>query len=224
MTPLRIDITLVGPIGRPARPIHLDSLIAHQIVQRDLPPNADIPAIRQKIEELPLERRDVGGDWVWAASSVAFEWRTPPSQNFATRSVRAPTIAEWQMQGIFTNRREESAIDTSRGTFKAAVYAHELQWAPRAVAYCIGDKDEITDLLANLESIGARRRLGGGQIANLEVVEDPVAKDLWPHRYLPMDAAAGIPVEGAYRLPLFDRSHQTIVRDNSLTFDQLELA
>src|SRR5690606_6525986 len=115
MTPLRIDFHLVGPLGRPARPIHLDSLIAHQLVQRDLGSDAEVARIREKIGALPLERAEIGGDWVWMASSIAFAWETPPSQHFAARAVRAPKIAEWQLQGIFTNRNEASQIDTARG-------------------------------------------------------------------------------------------------------------
>lgn len=216
MSPLRIEISLAGPIARPVRPIHLDSLIAHQLVQRDLPPDVDIPTIREKIASLPLGRAEIGGDWVWMASSVAFEWLTPPAQHFAVRAVRAPAIAEWQLKGIFTNRKEDSAIDTARGTFKASTYAHEVQWARRAVAYCVGDKDKIVDLLSRIENIGTRRRLGSGQVTSIEVIDDPQAEKLWQRRYLPAGAADGRLVEGAYRLPLFDRTHQTIVRDNSL--------
>lgn len=217
MKPLRVEFELVGPIGRPARPIHLDSLIAHQLVRRDLPPDADIPSIRQRIDNLPLQRADIGGDWVWMASSLAFEWTTPPTQEFAVRAVRAPIIAEFQLAGLFTNRRPETKIDTSRGTFKAATYAHEMQWAKKAIAFCLGDENEISDLLQRIESIGARRRLGGGQVRRISITEDPSALDLWSRRYLPAGAECGKLVEGAYRLPLFDRSHQTMIRDNSLT-------
>lgn len=217
MQPLRIEFTLAGPTGRPARPIHLDSLIAHQLVQRDLPPNVEIAAIRDAINKLPLERLDIGGDWVWAASTLAFAWDTPPQQHLATRSFRGPAIAEVQLAGLFSNRKSSAPVDTTRGIFKTALYTHETQWARRAVAFCIGDKAEITDLLGRIEHIGARRRLGGGRVVSVDIVEDEAAHELAKRRYLPAAASEGRMVEGAYRLPLFDRAHQTIVRDNSLT-------
>lgn len=219
MKPLRINFELVGPIGRPARPIHLDSLIAHELVQRDLPIDADIPSIRSKIEQLPLERGDIGGDWVWKASTLAFEWMTPPAQRFAIRAANADAIMEWQQKGLFNNRRADSSVDTSRGVFKSAIYAHEIQWARQAVAYCIGDEDEVTALVSEIENIGARRRLGGGRVARITVTPDEQANELWMRRYLPNGAPEGRLVEGAYRLPLFDRTHQTVVRDNSLEVD-----
>ena len=220
MTPLRIEIDLVGPVERPARPIHLDSLIANLMVMRDMPNETDVATIRAHIETLPLGRVDVGGDWVWQASTLAFDWTTPPMQEFATRAIRPDAIADTLKTGLITNFGVDTAIDTARGQLKSATYAHEFQWARGAVAYCIGDRETLTDLLSGLESVGARRRLGNGRVSALRVVEDVRARDLWMRRYLPQGAGVGRMVEGAYRLPLFDRTHQRIVRDNHLEWDR----
>lgn len=219
MTPLRIEIDLVGPVERPARPIHLDSLIANLMVRRDMPHETDVATIREHIAHLPLGRADVGGDWVWKASSVAFDWTTPPMQEFATRAIRPEAIAEVLKTGVISNFGVDTKIDTARGMLKSATYAHEFQWARGAVAYCIGDRVQLEDLLDGLESIGARRRLGNGQVSAVRVLEDDRATELWQRRYLPQGAEAGRMVEGAYRLPLFDRTHQRIVRDNHLEWD-----
>lgn len=219
MIPLRIEIDLVGPVERPARPIHLDSLIANLLVTRDIPHETDVATIRSHIERLPLERADIGGDWVWKASSVAFDWTTPPMQEFATRAIRPAAVAEVVKSGMLTNFGIDTKIDTARGQLKSATYAHEFQWARAAVAYCIGDQAEIEGLLQGMQSIGARRRLGNGQVSAVRVIDDERATALWSRRYLPQDADAGRMVEGAYRLPLFDRTHQRIVRDNHLEWE-----
>ena len=216
MTPLRIEIDLVGPIERPARPIHLDSLIANLLVRDEIPHETDVATIRERIADLPLERADVGGDWVWKASTLAFDWSSQPMQEFATRAIRPQAVAEVLKTGLITNYGIDTKIDTARGQLKSATYAHEIQWARAAVAYCVGDRVRLTDLLSGLESVGARRRLGNGRVREVRIVEDVRAADLWMRRYLPQDAEVGTMVEGAYRLPLFDRSHQTIVRDNHL--------
>jgi len=220
MTPLRIEIDLVGPVERPTRPIHLDSLIANLMVTRDMPHETDVATIRAHIETLPLGRVDIGGDWVWQASTLAFDWTTPPMQEFATRAIRPDAIADTLKTGLITNFGVDTAIDTARGQLKSATYAHEFQWARGAVAYCIGDRETLTDLLSGLESVGARRRLGNGRVSALRVVEDARAASLWMRRYLPQGASVGRMVEGAYRLPLFDRTHQRIVRDNHLEWDR----
>ena len=219
MTPLRIEIDLIGPVERPARPIHLDSLIANLMVTRDIPHETDVATIRAHIDRLPLARTEIGGDWVWQASSVAFDWTTPPMQEFATRAIRPEAIADVLNTGMITNFRPDTKIDTARGQLKSATYAHEFQWARAAVAYCVGDQAEIEDLLDGMESIGARRRLGNGRVSAVRVVPDERATVLWKRRYLPQHADEGRMVEGAYRLPLFDRTHQRIVRDNHLEWD-----
>lgn len=219
MTPLRIEMDLVGPVERPARPIHFDSLVANLMVGRDMPGETDVATIRGHIERLPLERAIVGDDWVWKASSVAFDWTSQPMQEFATRAIRPQAVAEVVKTGLINNFGIDTKIDVARGMLKSATYAHEFQWARMAVAYCVGDRDEIGDLLRDLHSIGARRRLGHGRIRAVRVVEDAAASTLWMRRYLPAGADVGVPVEGAYRLPLFDRAHQRVVRDNQLQWD-----
>lgn len=219
MTPLRIEIDLVGPVERPARPIHLDSLIANLMVTTEIPRETDVATIRAHIERLPLGRADVGGDWVWQASSVAFDWTTPPMQEFATRAIRPEAVAGVLKTGMISNFGVDTKIDVARGQLKSATYAHEFQWARSGVAYCIGDRARLEELLDGLESIGARRRLGNGQVSAVRVVPDAAAASLWKRRYLPQGAVEGRMVEGAYRLPLFDRTHQRIVRDNHLEWD-----
>lgn len=222
MKPLRIEMKLAGPIARPASPIHLDSLIAHRLVARDLPTDALISDIRAAIADLPLERREIGGDWVWAASTIAFDWISPPMQQFAVKAVRPYDVAEKLNSGIISNMRDNSMINTASGPLKSATYAYEQQWASRAVAYCIGDEAELTALLGDLDQLGAKRRLGYGRVTEVAIVEDSRAETLWKHRNLPFGADAGVLAEGAYRLPLFDPAHRAVVRVNSLEISHFE--
>ena len=224
MTPLRIDIMLAGPMERPADPIHLDSLIAHLLVKRDLPPRSAVPLIHAKILELPLERRQAGSDWVWAASTIAFEWITPPSQAFATLGIRAGDIAPIQRSGFISGRAPNTKIDTARGEFKAATYARDRQWASRGVAFCIGDEEEIRDLIGNLDQIGPRRRLGAGRVTNVVVSHDERAQNHWAKRTLPSDyCGPGRLAEGAYRLPLFEPENRKVVLLNPLEISMLTM-
>lgn len=222
MIPLRVQIDLNGPIERPARPIHLDALVAHQLVEQTYPAVRVQSQIRALLEELPFDRATVGSDWVWTASSLAFHWISPPMQSFAKRDVRAKDIAAFAKAGLFSNLGSNSLIKTSTGLGKPTIYAHEQQWASKAVAYCIGDAEIISSLLSTLSVIGARRRITSVQVTAVNVRQEPVAATLWRRRYLPVGGGGGRLIEGAYRLPLWDREHQTIVEDNSLTWEDVE--
>ena len=204
---------------RPVNPIHLDGLIANRLVRRDLPADTHLDLIKTRILELPLARMEVGGDWVWAASTIAFEWTAPPSQAFATLAIRAHEIAPIQASGIMTNRAPDTKIDTARGQYKAGTYARDRQWAARAMAFCIGDEEQIRDLMTGLDQIGPRRRLGAGVVTGVEVVQDERALDLWRRRSLPVGAdGPGRLAEGAYRLPPYDPANRTVVRTYPLEY------
>lgn len=221
MQPLRIDFHLGGAVSRPAFPIHLDSLIANRLVQKTLPFEADVPTMRAAIEDLPLERREIGGDWVWTASTIAFDWAAPPQNNLATKAVRAQEIAPFIGARMLSNFRPDTKIDTGRGAFKSSLYTYETQWALKASAFCIGDKVRIAELLEGLDQIGTKRRLGFGKVIDLEIFEDDRANDLWMFRNLPAEANVGRLAEGAYRLPLFEPKHQGVIRHNPLEYAQV---
>lgn len=215
MEPLRIDFVIAGLVGRGPHPIHLDSLVAHQLVRRDLGPSPDPKDALELLEKLPLARRTIGNEWVWAASSIAFTWSGPAVQFPGTRAFRASTLAA--DLDVIARTKITSQINTGSGHWKCEQYAVEAQQATNAVAYAIGMRDELTDLLGRIHTIGARRRHETAAVISVTITPDETAEHRWQCRYLPRQAEITAPLrEGAFRLPLFDRANRTVIKDNHL--------
>lgn len=212
MTPLRIDMEIGGPMYPQAHPLHLDSLIASQMVlAQSSPPNET--QLAQLLDTLPFERAHFGEEWVWKASAVQFVWEGLPTHESWTMPVSNADLYQ-QIENGIVNMRGTSKIDTARGEFKAGMGLHESRWAKSARAWAIGDKKILERLLGTLHQIGTKRRLGAGRIRSLTVNEDPEASTLWANRYLPVSAKQGIPVEGTFRPPYFARDQQKMVLNN----------
>lgn len=215
--PLRVDFTLAGVVGRSPHPIHLDAMIASHLIRSQFGLAPTQEQADHALANLPLEKREIGDTWVWAASSIAFEWTGPASQVTGIRAFRAPDIAKHC--DVIRGKRGDAGIDTGKSQWKSEQYANPIQQASRARAYAIGDLEAIRTLLEGMTSIGAQRRHNPANVIGVTVEPDPAALDLWVRRYLPFAADIKAPCrEGAYRLPMFERGNQTVVKDNHLEF------
>lgn len=219
ITPMRVEFMLAGLVGRSHHPIHLDSLIAHELIRTRYGLSPTGAQIEDALLDLPLERRTIGGDWVWAASTIAFEWKGPPVQLAGTRALRAPEIQKHI--DVIAKAKRTHTIDTTRGKWKADQYAASLQQASAARAYLVGDRMKIEPLLKGISTLGARRRHGTCVVSNVALIDDEAAANQCMRRYLPAASnIAGRKREGAYRLPMFDHRNQTIVIDNQLEYER----
>lgn len=212
MTPLRIDFEINGPIYPQAHPLHLDSLVASQIVLAAAePPTAE--ELQTILDTLPFEKANYRSDWVWKASALQFQWQGLPAHESWTMKVNAPDLYRLMEEGVL-DERPTSLLDTVRGKWKAGQGVHELRWAKSATAWAVGDEAILRDHLGTLDQIGIKRRLGAGRIRRVTIVEDPQALNLWSSRYLPVAARLGTAVEGAMRPPYFARDQQQMVLNN----------
>lgn len=217
MEPLRIEFHLDGAVITPSHPIHLDSLVAGEILRAagaDKLPQSEIDRI---LNDLPFARLDYSGASVWAASSIAFRSTGPTLRMAGTKRIAVEDIAD--NVGLIAGARATTKIETSRGKWKSAQWARSLHQADLAVAFAIGSRTAIADALARVESIGAARRYLSAVILGVTVIPDERALELAKRRYLPAGAIEGLPhVEGALKMPLHDRRNRTIVADNHLEF------
>lgn len=215
--PLRVDFTVVGLVGRSAHPIHLDAMIAKLLIQTELGFAPGQGEAERLLEELPLERKSIADTWVWAASTIAFKWTGPATQFAGVRAFRASEIAN--QIDVIEKVKSSQKIDTGSGKWKSEQYANPVQQASHARAYAIGDIEKIRSLLGSLTSIGAQRRHNPANVTSVHIEHDEAALELWNRRYLPPAANVKAPRrEGSYRLPMFERRNQTVVKDNHLEY------
>jgi CRISPR type IV-associated protein Csf3 len=215
MKPLRIEWRLASPLARSSVPTHLDSLIAYAVTQRRLQemvytrPAQDMP-IRELARELPLEREVRGEDWVWKASMLLPDVQAH-GMGFWTKKFDAYDYAKRYINGE-TDRKVKLPmepfainIDTERGIFKAQFKYFPIAHVSTVVAWCVGDEDEIRDLLdpANglVTHIGPRGHRGFGRIAAFSIEEDEDGATRWSSRVLPWQEDGLAPIDCAVRPP-----------------------
>lgn len=234
MTPLRIEFLLAGHMERPAMPLHLDSLVAFARNQKAIE-NKETGLIRDIIQDLPLSKEVRNESWVWQASALSFEGVDNVGMRHWTRKTVIPDYFAMEIASGFIDRgRKPSAsiedsrkqnlkslttkegdpkhfaliVDTVRGQTKSELQAYPVFVASKAVAYCIGDADELEALLhpdvGLLTHIGKRTRLGHGKIVGFSITEDSTALDLWKRRILPWEEAGYLGIEANVIPPYWD--------------------
>jgi CRISPR type IV-associated protein Csf3 len=111
MTPLRVDFTLSTSMVLPARPIHLDALIAYAATEAALEKGVT-GHIRDLGAVLPLGKEVRGDDWVWKASALI---PSPDSMSdagirFITCKTNAQDIAVRLAEGSLADARSATAL------------------------------------------------------------------------------------------------------------------
>jgi CRISPR type IV-associated protein Csf3 len=223
MRPLRIECRLATPWIPSAYGLHLDGLLAWAAVQRELPhrleemehgaPQAAVRDICQEVGALlPLSRRPVGGldaREVWCASEFFPIGQSVSRQVYFTTKTPVHDMLELIDEGVLP-RKGGSTIDTVRGWSKAGQFFQEARHVSGLQAWCIGDPDEIADLLQEVRGVGAKTRLGFGRlhtrvastggedVPDWRIVEDPRAESYWMLRNLPALPDQDVP--GAVRV------------------------
>lgn len=234
MKPLRIEFLLAGHMDVPSMPLHLDSLVAYARYQRALEAH-ETGEIREIIKDLPLSAEKRDDAWVWQASALAFEGVSNAGMRHWTRKTVIPdnyalALEEGAIErgrkptGNLTDARRKNhdalcdkngdpkylaqKIDTVRGDMKSELQAYPVCVSNKAVAYCIGNADELEMLLSPdmglLTHIGKRTRLGHGKIVGFAIVEDQQAHEMWKHRILPWQETGYLGIEANVIPPYWD--------------------
>lgn len=177
-TPLKIRWRFARPMIARQHEIHLDALLARARVieaQEDWSVQHD----------LPLERAQVGDAWCFKASALVFDSMESVRLTHMTRRTDIHRISLDGEPGGPLNLRQ-AKINLGSGTLKGYSWFQHTQWVNEARAWCVGDRERVTELLARITSIGKLGRNSFGLIKDWDVDEaEPDEHNHWLYRALP---------------------------------------
>jgi CRISPR type IV-associated protein Csf3 len=117
--------------------------------------------------ELPLERREVAGEWFWACS-------------FARYVKLAEEIAYWhkrfddQREGYLDlGKRKGGRVNVKSGPLKNYRMPLVYMVTPELTWYLVGDREEVESLLTLVPAIGKKSAMGMGQVREWLVESHP---------------------------------------------------
>lgn len=216
--PLRIDWELLQPWVPTAHGIHFDALIASVLVNRALA-QPRLPEQLRTFEDvtrdLPFGRHEAGGRFVWMASLIVPEAIESSERQLMCPKTPVEAIAHWSDLGVIEGGRGK--VDTQRGYFKAGFFYYPLQHVNKVSAWCVGDPDVLSDLLADVTNLGPKGRLGHGAVRrcadglSFQMTEDPAALDAWRIRHMPEWHDGYFPLDGALTTPYWRKDRHDIV-------------
>lgn len=207
MEALRLVWTFRTPMIVPAHPVHSDALLAWATVQRAIAMMAENPFDEQ--ENLPLES---AGE-VWKASQLVF---TPLGEMSLMPFMRKFGLADFAAaSGVKYVANKKNTFVEATGRFKSFDLRLPTQMMAQAVAWCVGDRGQIEDLLRDVVSIGPQKKIGMGEVKSLTVEPCPADEaENWRIRVLPQGAGLElpqvkyVPAVACCRAPYWDRTKQ----------------
>ncbi len=224
MEALKVTFRVMGGVVSPPMPIHLDALLAYAETQARLDPDdpyapKDVQAMRAIADDLPLERFERDGEWVWKASALVPVGVSSGGSRFFTQRMNkkdfAIRVGEGDVQlGRYQHDKSlpaganmtpyQNKIDTLRGPFRNLLGFYPVFDPNALVAWCIGDRERIKDILRNghITHIGARRRSGHGEIKDILIEPDSQADELWMRRVRPWPLLdEDVAIQAAWQAP-----------------------
>lgn len=196
MEPLRIEWTLARPLRVPEMPIHADALLAWAAVREAEEAGHPEPLSAQ--DDLPLASEDGDGGAVWCASQLLWANLAPPQQMLTTKRFEADELATRRGK-VYVGG--PVALPQGTGPYKGFVITTPTVWTSRVVAYVVGERGRVTELLARVTHIGKQRRIGLGLISSASVVDDPTASERWRFRVMPRPQPGYEPIVAVTRPP-----------------------
>lgn len=169
---LRVD--LGSPVASADPYIHLDSFLAfaagvESIGREGLQELEDGGEPHYFEDEMPLDRYEVDGEWVWACSSAGIATQDSPED--ATEPERWSTTA-WRSHFDHDPEHQirETHINTSSGEFKSYNAALPYAAAATLTFFFEGDADRVVSLIErHVPAIGKKRSQGFGRIKSVTV-------------------------------------------------------
>ena len=219
MSPLRVTWEFSTPVVRDSEhPIYLDALLAWAVADEAESFGHDDPwgAAANLAGALGRAHAD-SGEWVWQASEVVFE---PATERFISAAVRRsdPEIyLDAIDRGLINQRFPRGVIRTNTGHERGYQLFWTYQWVAKACAWCVGDREGVTELLGRLSAIGKLTRNGFGVVKRFSVDVDDNAENLWRRRVLPegIAGAAGVEycsVQSCLRAPYWRKTAQVFAK------------
>lgn len=205
----RIEFTLGSPVAVSPSPLYIDALLG---------------ALNAGVHHLAINDGAVMGSKVFLLDNFGVDGgtssqrrgytRKPPSEKCASEFLRDDGLLKTGMRiGSMSHK-------PSLGSGKLKTYGGEdtyitARWYSNAVAWCVGDKDAVSEIINQVTHIGSKTRLGYGAVLAVNVVDDPDAFKHWSKRVLPIgheratgnDYAKSIE---AVRGPYWDRQNREV--------------
>ena len=155
--------------------------------------------------ELPLERRELGGEWFWAASFAQYKQL---AESIAYSHKR---FDDTEAAGRVDFGGRRGKVHTQSGYYKNQRLPLVYIVTPRLVWYAVGDQGEVELLLAMIPGIGKKTATGYGAVAEWMVEPWPIDLSCVDERGRPMRALPGAngPDQGGIRPPYWHPVNQT---------------
>lgn len=183
---LKITLTIVKSVI-PEKPQHFDDILAAAAVKKYLEDEQNVKIEGKEYSDiinfLPLDKHNENDeDWVWKSSVI--RWKNKGLyMKGVTQAHDIYKFAEMRNSGVLKYNR--AGLDTASGSLKSTISLLPSAAYSVGVAYCVGDKNKVEDLLSHLKHIGRLHKRGGGEIINYEVKEEE-NNDNWKDRFLPL--------------------------------------
>lgn len=197
---VRLTFTLVTPLIV-TEPIHLDAILTavHPESRQHPAVNCDLRDGCLPDLSLPLKKAQLGGKWVWAASTVSLEGEVKPYRGAHTKRKAREDLFQL-----------EKNVMTIGGVFKDWI-VEDLGYACSRVSF-LAEPTSLTELLNLASRVGYIGKLGGmgyGQVTDFSVQEVPLpwrsalvqdghAVRNLPHLFLENEAQSQIAIRPPY--------------------------
>jgi len=201
--PLRIEWRFATPWCPPPVAMHLDGLLAWAQVEEARARGEGITDFSPFLDNLPLAKHETPSGWVWKASMIESFDVLGSERRYMTRRTALTEFSVRMGSGMIEGR-PLAEIDTVRGPYKNDAFWYTIEHAVGARAWCMGDPQRITELLAFVTHLGKRSRLDHGRVIDSiagVVNEDPVAESGWQRRYMPEPVEGHVPAMGRLHPP-----------------------
>lgn len=199
LQPLRITGRMSGLMIEPEHPIAFDGVLAWAAVESARLEGAQDPLEAQ--DRLPLERDPDTG--VWKASWVFRRYDSALQKRQQVKRLNPGDLLDGRNQGFWEGRID--AISLGTGSYKGAVLERTYRQVGEVVAWCVGQRRRIEELLAMVEGLGALRRQGFGRVTGWTIEPDPEAAQNWQRRALPHDPGGYLCSTGTLAPPYWRR-------------------
>lgn len=206
MATLEVCWTLSRPMRAPDRLLHLDALLAWGAVDRARAAGAAHPD--EARHHLPLERHESPRGWCWRASALVLEPAGPEWLDLETRPI---DYAQAALDQGSIYERGPGRYNRQSGRYKGGLWWRRRVQARAVRAWCEGDPEEVTALLARITHLGPGRRNNWGRVRRVSVRPLGSARGYWRHRAMPDPAPGYAPVMGTLRPDYWDRRAYQVV-------------
>lgn len=205
--------------------IHLDSFLSYAVGVEKLGfeglqelDASDDPEYFE--EEMPLEKVEVAGEWVWACSSALI---ARPGSEDSVLDSNGWNVTRWRKRfdSDLENSVKDTQVNITTGDFKSYNAALPYNAVDTLVFYFCGDPEQVKELVEeNVPAIGKKRSQGFGVISDVSVekeaeADSPIFHDGLVLRSLPAQflqgAPSGVTIERrTVRPPYWHSGNQTL--------------